>query len=359
MAGEYSINSILNKMVEKSASDCYITLGCPVSFRINDQLHLNNQRRLAHEDIVSLLKQILSEGQKKELYSDLELNFSRSFGEKARFRFNCFFQQGTPGMVVRRVMMEIPTIEDLGLPSIYKDVVMQNKGLVVLASPSGSGKSTSLAAMVGHRNHRREGHILTVEDPIEFVHDHRRSIITQREVGADTSSYHMALKNALRQKADVIVVGEIRDHEAMDHAIKFAETGHLCITTLHASNADQAIDRIVRFFPEEYRKHVLLSLAQNLVAVFSQKLVATVTGDRVVAVEIMLNQGAIKNLIMYDKLDDIHIMMEKNRPMGMQTMDEALVDLYFAGRITEEVAIAEATNPSNIRLKISQKKELK
>ena len=266
-----------------------------------------------------------------------------------------FQQQEQPGLVIRRINVQIPTLEALDLPNIYADMVMRKQGLIILASPSGSGKSTSLAAMLDHRNRNGKGHILTIEDPIEFLHNNVNCIFTQREVGVDTHSFENALTNALRQKADVIVVGEIRTKEAMIQALRFAEAGHLCLSTLHANSAAQAIKRMVSFFPDDMKDHAHLSLSQNLLAIFSQKLLSSEKKGRVMAIEVLKNTGLIRNHISEGKFCEINSIMERVSDPSIRTMDTALFDLYKTGDISKEVALHEAENPSNLRLKMSQK----
>lgn len=346
---------ILETMIKRDASDLYLTVGYPPAFRYMDTiLKEENAIALTQEAIEQLLNEILNDEKSNEFLSTLELNLAITWQEESRFRVNVFRQQHHTGIVIRRIKTEIPTLESLGLPPLYAQLAMRKKGLVLIASPSGSGKSTSLAAMVGHRNKEGSGHIITIEDPIEFIHEHQGCIITQREVGIDTYSYGMALKNALRQRADVVVIGEIRDRETMEHAINFAETGHLCIATLHSNNAPQAIERVINFFPEEFHKHALATLSQNLEAILSQKLIPNKQSTRTIAIEIMLNVGLIRNLIYDGKIIEIRDHMEKQQGQGMQTFDMALLELYQKGIITEEAAIAEAENAANLRLRIRQ-----
>lgn len=306
-------------------------------------------------DLIKLINVLLDNEHREEFESALELNISVTEEDGSRFRLNFFRQQGRTGIVVRRINTVIPTIESLGLPDVYAKMVMKKHGLIILASPGGSGKSTSMAAMVNHRNKHGSGHILTIEDPIEFVHEHGNCIITQREVGTDTYSYGMALKNALRQRADVIVIGEIRDRESMDHAMRFAETGHLCIATLHSNNAGQAVDRIVNFFPDDSRSHILSTLAQTLLCIISQKLVVNIDQNYSLAMEILLNAGLVKTLISDDRIKELGEAIERNLDTGMQTMDQALFALYENGKISLEVALSEAENASNFKLMANQK----
>lgn len=345
----------LQEMEKVDASDLYVTVGCAPHFRIHDKITLAKGEPYDEEMLWVILDRVLSAKQKETFQNELELNFPIILRDGARFRANLFQQQEKPGLVIRRINTVIPTLESLGLPQIYADMIMKKQGLIILASPSGSGKSTSMASMLDHRNQQGSGHILTIEDPIEFLHENINCIFTQREVGVDTLSFEDALNNALRQKADVIVVGEIRTKEAMIQALRFAEAGHLCITTLHANSAAQAIKRVVSFYPPEMREHAYLSLAQNLLTIFTQKLLTSEDGKRVMAIEILKNTGLIRSHIGEGKIADIASIMERVSDPSMRTMDEALFDLYKSGRITQDVALHEAENPSNLRLKMSQK----
>jgi len=284
----------------------------------------------------------------------MEFNLSVHRRDGSRFRFNFFRQQQYTGIVIRKINTIIPTLDDLELPEIYKRVALKKRGLIIMASPGGSGKSTSMAAIIDHRNQNSSGHIITIEDPIEYVHKHKKCIITQREVGTDTESFSTALKNALRQRADVIAIGEVRDRESMEHAIRFAETGHLCIATIHSNNASQAIDRIVNIFPDDARAYILGTLSQNLVSIFSQRLVPNLEKGLSPAVEILLNEGLIKNLIMDDKINEIKEAMERSREVGMQSFDQSLYDLFLNHQITLDTAVSDAENPSALRLRANQ-----
>ena len=345
----------LKEMEETNASDLYLTVGCAPNIRINDEISLAKGEVFDEEMMWIVLNKILSPKQMQQFQSELELNFPIILPNGARFRANLFQQQEQPGLVIRRINVQIPTLEALDLPNIYADMVMRKQGLIILASPSGSGKSTSLAAMLDHRNRNGKGHILTIEDPIEFLHNNVNCIFTQREVGVDTHSFENALTNALRQKADVIVVGEIRTKEAMIQALRFAEAGHLCLSTLHANSAAQAIKRMVSFFPDDMKDHAHLSLSQNLLAIFSQKLLSSEKKGRVMAIEVLKNTGLIRNHISEGKFCEINSIMERVSDPSIRTMDTALFDLYKTGDISKEVALHEAENPSNLRLKMSQK----
>jgi len=292
-----SIRQLLMVMVKQDASDLYITSGMPPAYRINGPIIPLKQTPLSSVQTEQLANSAMSEKQRVAFANDMEMNLALSYEGMGRFRVNIFRQRGNIGMVIRKITTEIPTIDELGLPDIFKEIVMSKRGLVIMVGATSSGKSTSLAAMVDHRNRNQAGHIITIEDPIEFVHQHRKSVITQREVGTDTVSFKAALKNTLRQAPDVILVGEIRDRETMEHALEFAETGHLCMATLHANNANQALERVLNFFPEEMHPQVRLNLAMNMKAVLSQRLVKTQDSGRQVAVEIMMNTPRIADLI--------------------------------------------------------------
>ncbi|MEQ1705845.1 MAG: PilT/PilU family type 4a pilus ATPase [Rickettsiales bacterium] len=347
------INSILADFLQNNASDCYLTVGAPPSFRFGNNIENLSEERLTQNDIDAILKELLTEEAILEFESTLEYNTAIVWNE-ARFRMNIFRQRKQTGIVLRRIRTDIPAIEKLDLPKIYGDLALEKRGLILLVGATGSGKSTSLAAMLEHRNINGNGHIVTIEDPIEFVHEHNRCIFTQRDVGIDTYSFGIALKNTLRQSPDVIVIGEIRDRETMEHALVFSETGHLCIATLHANNANQAIERVLNFFPEEKHKQIALNLSLNLKAILSQRLVLNRHGGRSIAVEILLNIGIIRDLIAEGRIKEIREHIEKGHDSGMQTFEQALFVLYTSGLITEQVAIAESDNPANLRLVIKQ-----
>ena len=348
--------TLLHAMVEHRASDLYLTIGTPASLRINDDIQPQNDHALTDADMAVYLEALLTDNQRDEFESTLELNTALTVSDTARFRVNVFRQQAHPAIVIRRIEMHIPALHELGLPLVYGDLIMMKRGLVLVAGPTGSGKSTSLASMIGHRNTHGDGHIITVEDPIEFVHRHDRCIINQRDVGLDTYSYSMALKNALRQRPDVVVIGEVRDREVMEQAIYFAETGHLCVATLHANNSSQAIERVLNFFPEERHDNVLLNLALNLRGILSQRLITTRENTRTLALEIMLNNGLIKQLIEENKVRQIRDMIERGSVDGMQTFDQHLLQLFEAGMISEETALAESDNAGNLRMTISNRR---
>lgn len=342
-------------MLREGASDMYLTHGEAPSLRVNGLIVRVGSDPLDDATISEYLDTLLTPDQRDEFESTLEFNTAIPWGEEARFRINVFRQQQHNGLVIRTISMHIPTMEELALPPAYTDLIMMRRGLVLVVGPTGSGKTTSLAAMIGHRNRHGHGHIVTIEDPIEFVHKHAQCIITQRDVGIDTYSYSMALKNALRQRPDVILIGEVRDRETMEHAISFAETGHLCVATLHSNNANQTIERILNFFPEDKHQQVLANLSLNLRGIVSQRLVPTIDGKRhALAVEIMLNTGLIKQLIEEGKVRQMKEMIERGQSEGMCSMDMSLFELFKQGIVSEEVAVAEADNTANMRLAIRQ-----
>lgn len=347
------LSTLLDAMIAKDAADLYLTKGCPATLRLNDKLEKIGDP-LTGEHITALIREVLTPEQFQVYEQTWEFNSAYHWNDQARFRVNVFRQQQEPGVVIRRISTKIPSFTDLNLPEAYQKLAMEKRGLVLLVGPTGSGKSSSLAAMVGHRNRNSHGHIITIEDPIEFIHFHDGCIITQRDVGIDTISFEAALKNALRQRPDVVLIGEIRDRDAMEHAINFAETGHLCLATLHANNSYQAIERVLSFFPEEKHRQVLMNLALNLRGILSQRLLPNKYGRRSIATEIMLNEGLVKQLIEEGKIKEIRTIMEKNRDMGMQSFDQSLLDLFIRGEITEEQALAESDNAPGLRLQISQ-----
>ncbi|PZP86600.1 MAG: type IV pili twitching motility protein PilT [Azospirillum brasilense] len=353
------IDTLLDALVSRKGSDLYLTYGAAPALRVSDNIMTIGNTPLSDEQLQLYLSQLLSPSQVDEFESTLELNTAMLWRDVARFRINIFRQQAHVAIVIRRVQMDIPTLTDLNLPSTYADLIMLKRGLVLLAGPTGSGKTTSLAAMVGHRNTNGSGHIITVEDPIEFVHTHDQCIISQRDVGLDTYSYGIALKNALRQRPDLVVIGEVRDREVMEQAIYFAETGHLCVATIHANNSSQAIERVLNFFPEERHPQILLNLALNLRGVLSQRLVPTMQMGRTLAIEVMLNNGLIRQLIEEGKIRQIREMIERGKIDGMQTFDQHLMEMIEKNIILEDTALAEADNPANLRMMISNKKNAK
>ena len=344
---------LLRLMVEKNASDLYITAGVAPSLRVDGKLTPVARQALTAEQARQFVYSIMNEEQRSEFEETNECNFAINPQGVGRFRVNVFRQQQRVGMVLRKIETRIPHFEELNLPSVLKDIALTKRGLVIFVGATGSGKSTSLAAMVGYRNQYSNGHIITIEDPIEFVHEHKNCIITQREVGVDTDSFETALKNTLRQAPDVILIGEVRARETMDYAIAFAETGHLCLTTLHANSANQALDRIINFFPEDRRAQLLMDLSLNLKAVISQRLIPKKDGTgRVAAVEIMINSPLIADLILKGEVHGIKELMAKSEEAGMQTFDQALFGLYEAGLIDYDEAMRNADSQNDLRLRI-------
>jgi twitching motility protein PilU len=352
MEGLGKIQEMFRAMVDTEASDLYLTVGRPAMYRINGLIQPRGENVFMPQDLDILAKSIMNDWQNKEFEERHEMNMAMALPDVSRFRVNIFRQRGSVGMVIRRIQAEISTLADLGLPTILGDIAMTKRGLVLVVGATGSGKSTTLAAMVDYRNSREQGHIITIEDPIEFVHRHKQSIITQREVGFDTHSFGAALKNTLRQAPDVILVGEIRDTETMEAAITFAETGHLCLGTLHSNNANQAIERIMNFFTHERHEQIYLQLSLNLRSIISQRLVRTVDGKRAAALEIMMDTPYIKDLIKRAEVDTIKEGMEQGVQEGCQTFDQALFVLYKEGKISLEQALINADSANNLRLKI-------
>jgi twitching motility protein PilU len=348
----FEITKLLKLMVEHQASDLYLTTDSPPMYRINGVLNPAGNRALAEEDTERLAVSVMNDRQQAEFERDNEQNLGLNYESLGRFRVNILRQRSTIALVVRRIKLEIPTIEELGLPEVLKEIAMTKRGLVLVVGSTGSGKSTSLASMIDWRNISSSGHIVTIEDPIEFVHQHKKCIVTQREVGMDTYSYEAALKNALRQAPDVILLGEIRDTETMEAAIQFAETGHLCFATLHSNNANQAMERIMNFFPHERHPQIYMQLSLNLRAILSQRLIKRKDGERAAAVEILLDSPRVKDLILKSQIGEIKEAMEKSTIMGMQTFDQALFNLYSAGTISLEQALKNADSANNLRLKI-------
>jgi twitching motility protein PilU len=344
---------LLRALLSKRGSDLFITANFPPAMKIDGRMTPVSQQALNGQHTAMLVRSIMNDKQAAEFEATKECNFAISPAGIGRFRVNCFVQQGQIGMVLRVITTTIPTFEDLKLPGVLKDVAMTKRGMVIFVGGTGSGKSTSLAAMIGYRNENSHGHIVTIEDPVEYVHPHKNCIITQREVGVDTDSWASALKNTLRQAPDVILIGEIRDRETMEHAIAFAETGHLCMGTLHANNSNQAMDRIINFFPEDRRDQLLMDLSLNLKGVISQRLLPVKEGKgRCAAVEILLNTPLISDLIFKGEVHEIKEIMKKSRELGMQTFDQALFDLYEEGRISYEDALRFADSTNEVRLQI-------
>jgi twitching motility protein PilU len=344
---------LLRLMTSKGGSDLFITAGFPPAMKIDGRMTPVSSQPLSPQHTADLARAIMNDKQAAGFELSREANFAISPGDLGRFRVSAFQQMGAVGMVLRVITTTIPKFEDLELPDVLKQVIMEKRGLVIMVGATGSGKSTTMAAMVGYRNENSYGHILTIEDPVEFVHPHRNCVITQREVGVDTESFDAALKNSLRQAPDVIQIGEIRDRETMEHAIAFAETGHLCLATLHANSANQALDRIINFFPEERRQQLLMDLSLNLKGLISQRLIPRKEAKgRVVAIEIMLNSPLISDLIFKGEVHEIKEIMKKSRELGMQTFDQALFDLYEADKISYEDALRNADSVNDLRLNI-------
>lgn len=347
---------MLTKVVEYGGSDLFISADFPPSIKHQGLMKPIGQQALTADKTKLFAYSLMNEKQRQEFEKELECNFAISVPDVSRFRINVFQQQLQVGMVIRTITAEIPNFAQLKLPESLKDVMMAKRGLILVVGATGSGKSTSLAAMIDHRNENSAGHIITVEDPVEFVHKHKKSMITHREVGVDSHSWHNALKNTLRQAPDVILIGEIRDTETMEHAIAFAETGHLCLGTLHANNANQALDRIINFFPEERKNQLLMDLSSNMKAIISQRLVRTQDGrGRRAAIEILLNTPLIGDNILKGQLHELKEIMKKSRELGMQTFDQALFDLYNEGAISYEEALRNADSMNELRLQIKLK----
>ena len=347
------MHDLLRLLVQKNGSDLFITAGAVPSMKVDGEMKQISNQALSPQHTQVLVSAIMNDKQRAEFEETQECNFAISLPGVSRFRVNAFTQRGSVGVVLRVIRSEIPLLEDLNLPPILKDIALTKRGLVIFVGATGSGKSTSLAAMVGYRNKNSHGHIITIEDPIEFVHNHINCIVTQREVGVDTDSYAVALKNTLRQAPDVILIGEIRDRETMEHAIAFAETGHLCLSTLHANSTNQALDRIINFFPEERRQQLLMDLSLNLKSLISQRLIPTVSGNgRIAAIEIMLNSPLMSDLIFKGNVHDIKELIAKSNELGMQTFDQALFNLYEAGQIKYEDALRNADSVNDLRLRI-------
>jgi len=347
------ISDLLRLMVSKKASDLFITVGFPPAIKVDGKVTPVSQQPLTPQHTQDLVRSVMNDRQAAEFESSKECNFAISPAGIGRFRVNAFVQMGSIGMVLRTINAKIPTFEELGLPPVLREVALTKRGLVIMVGATGSGKSTSLAAMVGHRNANTYGHIITIEDPVEYVHPHQNCIITQREIGVDTESWGIALKNTMRQAPDVILMGEIRDRETMDYGIAFAETGHLCMATLHANSANQALDRIINFFPEERRPQLLMDLSLNLRGMVSQRLVPRKEGKgRIAVVEVMLNSPLISDLIFKGEVHEIKEIMKRSRELGMQTFDQHLFDLYDSGIITYEDALRNADSVNDLRLSI-------
>ena len=347
------MHNLLRGMIAQKASDLFITAGFPPAFKVDGKMTPVSQQVLTPQHTMEFANSIMNDRQAAEFEASHECNFAISPAGIGRFRVNVFMQQQRIGMVLRTITTKIPDLTQMGMPEVLKDVAMTKRGLVILVGGTGSGKSTTLAAMLGHRNQNTYGHIITIEDPVEFVHEHINCLITHREVGVDTDSWQAALKNTLRQAPDVIFIGEIRDRETMEYAVTFAETGHLCMATLHANSANQALDRIINFFPEERREQLLMDLSLNIKALISQRLIPRVDGTgRSVAMEIMLNSPLISDMIFKGEVLAIKGVMSKSRELGMQTFDQALFDLHEANLISYEEALKNADSVNDLRLRL-------
>src|SRR3954469_23944063 len=354
------MQDLLRRVVEKKASDLFVTAGFPPAIKIDGEVRPQSERALTAEQSAVLVRAIMNDRQTKEFDATKECNFAIAPPGIGRFRVNAFVQQGQTGCVIRLINSKIPTLEELDLPPVLKEVVLSKRGLVIMVGGTGSGKSTSLAAMVGYRNEKTRGHIVTIEDPVEYVHQHKGCVITHREVGVDTDNWHTALKNTLRQAPDVILIGEIRDRETMEYGIQFAETGHLVLATLHANSANQALDRVINFFPEERREQLLMDLSLNIRSLISQRLIPREAGTgRIAAMEIMLNSPLISDLIFKGEVAQIKEVMAKSNRLGMKTFDQSLFELYEAGLISYEDALrnADSKNEVRLRIKLESKRE--
>ncbi|KFE47909.1 twitching motility protein PilU [Pseudomonas congelans] len=344
--------ALLKILASQDGSDLYLSTGAPPCAKFNGVLKPLGSETFKPGEVAVIAQGLMDEEQKLEFQRELEMNLAVSMAGIGRFRINIFMQRNEVSIVARNIKLDIPRFEDLFLPPVLLDVIMEKRGLVLFVGATGSGKSTSLAALIDYRNRNASGHIITIEDPVEFIHRHKKSIVNQREVGVDTRSFHAALKNTLRQAPDVILIGEIRDRETMEHALAFADTGHLAISTLHANNANQALDRIINFFPEERRGQLLHDLGNNLKAFVSQRLVRTPDGKRRAAVEVMMGTPTIRDLIQRNELTELKGIMEKSGSLGMQTFDSALFNLAVEGAISEEEALKNADSQNNVRLRL-------
>ena len=354
------MQDLLRRMVDRKGSDLFITAGFPPAIKIDGEVRPQTDKVLAPEQSAVLVRSIMNDRQTREFDATKEANFAIAPPGIGRFRVSAFVQQGHTGCVIRQINATIPTIEELELPAILKDIVMSKRGIVIVVGATGSGKSTSLASMVGYRNEKTRGHIVTIEDPVEYVHAHRGCVVTHREVGVDTDSWHTALKNTLRQAPDVIMIGEVRDRETMEYAIQFAETGHLVLATLHANSSNQALDRIINFFPEEKREQLLMDLSLNIRALVSQRLVPREkTEGRIAAMEIMIGTPLVADLIFRGEVMKIKEVMARSNRLGMKTFDQALFDLYEAGTISYEEGLrnADSKNELRLRIKLESKRE--
>jgi twitching motility protein PilU len=356
------MQDLLRRVVEKKASDLFITTGFPPAIKIDGEVRPQSERALTADQSATLVRAIMNDRQSKEFDATRECNFAIAPPGIGRFRVSAFVQQGYTGCVIRVINAKIPSVEELELPQILKEVVLAKRGLVIIVGGTGSGKSTTLAAMVGHRNDKTRGHIVTIEDPVEYIHPHKGCVVTHREVGVDTESWHSALKNTLRQAPDVILIGEIRDRDTMEYGIQFAETGHLVLATLHANSSNQALDRIINFFPEERREQLLMDLSLNIRALISQRLIPRESGSgRIAATEIMLHSPLIQDLIFKGEVVKIKEVMSRSNRIGMHTFDQSLFELYENGSISYEDALrnADSKNELRLRVKLESKREAK
>ena len=346
----------LSAMGEHKASDMYLTVGFPPTLRGDKTLIKLSDSPLGPEDINEILNSMLTSRQKRDFEAHMELNTALDMGEHGRFRVNVMRQRQFPALVIRRIVSEIPSFQELRLPKILEKLAMEKRGLVLVTGMTGSGKSTTLAAMIDQRNRESNGHIITIEDPIEFFHEHKGCVVTQREIGVDTESFATAMKNSLRQRPDVILVGEIRDREVMEQALAIAETGHLCLATIHTNNSYQAIERIVNLFPEDFHNQIRLNLSMNLKGIISQRLLPSTGKGLAPAIEVMINQGLVRELILKGEIGKIHDVMEQNNSIGMCTFDQSLMRLFIEGLITEDTAISNSDKPSDMKIKVQQSK---
>ncbi len=346
------IQDLLRRLVERKGSDLFLTAGFPPAVKIDGEIRPQTERALTADQAATLVRAIMNDRQTREFDATKECNFAIAPPGIGRFRVSAFMQQGAVGCVIRTINATIPTFEELDLPPVLKDVVMSKRGLVLLVGGTGSGKSTTLAAMVGYRNANTRGHIITIEDPVEYIHPHKGCVVTHREVGVDTENWHAALKNTLRQAPDVILIGEIRDRETMEYGIQFAETGHLVLATLHANSANQALDRIINFFPEEKREQLLMDLSLNIKGMISQRLVPREGGGRIAATEILLHSPLVQDLIFKGEVHKIKEVMSRSNRQGMKTFDQNLFELYEAGYISYDEAIRNADSKNELRLRV-------
>ena len=350
------IFTYLSAMNEHEASDMYLTVGFPPTLRGDDGLIKLTDNVLSPDDINEILVSMLTSRQRRDFDTQMELNTALDMGEHGRFRINVLRQRQFPALVIRRIVSEIPSFNALRLPKILETMAMEKRGLILVTGMTGSGKSTTLAAMIDNRNQNSSGHIITIEDPVEFFHEHKGCVVTQREIGVDTESFATAMKNSLRQRPDVILVGEIRDREVMEQALSIAETGHLCLATIHTNNSYQAIERIVNLFPEDAHNQIRLNLSMNLKGIVSQRLLPSIGGGLAPAIEVLINQGLVRELILKGEIGKIHDVMEQNNSIGMSTFDQSLMRLFMDNLITEDTAISNSDKPSDMKIKVQQAK---